>query len=76
MPKKPTFTASVEDGHLVVRLPLDPDPQPSSTGKTLIAASTRGVAPLDCGWIGQRLRLSATAFVYPPPDYKPKSETE
>lgn len=32
----------VENGKLIVELPLDPNPKPSSTGKTLVVASTHG----------------------------------
>ena len=39
--------AHTEGGHLVIRIPLKREPHPSSTGKTLIVATTDG--PADTG---------------------------
>ncbi len=33
---------TIEDGHLVIRLPMNPTPTPSASGKTLLVASTHG----------------------------------
>ena len=36
------LTASIEDGFLVIKVPLNPKPTRSSTGKTLVVASSHG----------------------------------
>jgi hypothetical protein len=36
------MTVKAEGNMLVIKIPMNPNPQPSATGKTLVVASTHG----------------------------------
>lgn len=42
------FSAKIVDGELVLRIPLNAKPEKSSSGKTLVVASTYGSKETDC----------------------------
>ena len=54
---------TIEDGVLVIRVPLAAELRPSSTGKTLIAATTGGFIQTPVQHKGQFLKVSVTATV-------------
>jgi hypothetical protein len=54
----------IEDGKLVIELPLE-KPRPSSTGKTLLIASTRGVQRSTGRFKGKTISIVANAFIFP-----------
>jgi hypothetical protein len=53
----------IENGNLVIELPLE-KPRPSSTGKTLLVASTRGVIRTTAQFKGKTISVVANAFVF------------
>jgi hypothetical protein len=53
----------VKNGNLVIELPLE-KPRPSSTGKTLLIASTRGVQQTTVQFKGKTISVVANAFVF------------
>jgi hypothetical protein len=58
---------SIENGELVIRLPLNRPPVPSSSGKTLVIASTRGNQRTDALLDGRPVIVGVTAYVAKPP---------
>jgi hypothetical protein len=56
--------SKIKNGRLVIDLPLQ-KPKLSSTGKTLIIASTYGVQSSAAQYKGKPISIVANAFVYP-----------
>jgi hypothetical protein len=54
--------ARIEDGKLVIELPLE-KPRPSSTGKTLLVATTRGVQRTTARLRGKTISIVVNAFI-------------
>ena len=55
--------ATIDKGMLIVQIPIDKEPHLSTSGKSLVVASTRGnqVTPLEVD--GQALIVSVNAYV-------------
>jgi hypothetical protein len=62
-PKK--LTASIEGDYLVIKVPLNPTPVRSATGKTLVVASTHGNKQTEVEIQGQPVFLGLNAYIYP-----------
>lgn len=60
------FTATVEGGELVIRVPLQKPTPSKSSGKTLIVATTSGNKPSTAIVEGQPVIVSVNAYIYPP----------
>jgi hypothetical protein len=61
-PKK--LTAAVEDGFLVIKVPLNPTPVRSASGKTLVVASTHGNKQTEVEVDGKPVIVGLNAYVY------------
>jgi len=59
------LTASIEDGFLVLKVPLNPTPVRSTTGKTLVVASTHGNKETEVRVGGRSVFVGVNAYVYP-----------
>jgi hypothetical protein len=57
---------SVEGDELVIRLPLHKPPQPSSSGKTLVVASSHGNQRTDAVVEGQTVTVGVNAYITKP----------
>lgn len=57
--------AEIKDGHLIVTIPLLKPPRKSSTGTTLLVATSGGNKELACKVNGQNVRVGLNAFIYP-----------
>jgi len=57
---------TIENGELVIRTPIAQNPEPSSTGKTLVVASSRGNVKTDALVKGQQVVVGLNAYIYPP----------
>jgi hypothetical protein len=57
---------TIENGELVIRLPLNQPPVPSATGKTLVVASTRGNQRTATLIDGQPVILGVNAYIAKP----------
>jgi hypothetical protein len=57
---------TIENGELVIRLPLNRPPVPSASGKTLVVASTRGNQRTDAVIEGQPVVIGVNAYVARP----------
>ena len=57
---------TVEGGELVIRLPLNKSPVPSSSGKTLVIASTRGNQKTEAVVNGQPVIGGVNAYIQRP----------
>ena len=57
------MNAKIKNGELVITLPLE-KPRYSSTGKTMIIASTRGVNRTTARFRGKDVSITANAFIY------------
>lgn len=55
-------TVTIEDGTLVIRMPLQ-SPAPSASGKTLVVASTRGNMKTSCMIDGKPLTIGVNAYI-------------
>jgi hypothetical protein len=65
MPATPQkLTATIEDGCLVIRVPLNPTPTRSTTGKTLIAASTHGYKQTEVEVEGKPVFVGVNAYIH------------
>jgi hypothetical protein len=61
-PKK--LTAAFEDGFLVIRVPMNPTPVRSASGKTLVVASTHGNKQTEVEVDGKPVIVGLNAYVY------------
>jgi len=59
------LTAAIEDGCLVIRVPLNPTPVRSATGKTLVVASSHGNKETEVQVQGQSVFVGVNAYIYP-----------
>jgi hypothetical protein len=58
------LTASIEGDFLVIRVPLNATPTPSSSGKTLVIASSHGNKQTELEIDGKPVFLGVNAYVY------------
>ena len=58
-------TAKIEGNELVIRLPLNPTPVRSTTGKTLVVASSHGNKPTAATINGQPVIVGVNAYLQP-----------
>lgn len=57
---------SVESGELVIRLPLNKMPVPSTSGKTLVVATSRGNQRTEASVNGQPVIVGVNAYIERP----------
>ena len=62
-PKK--LTASIEDGFLVIKVPMNSTPVRSATGKTLVVASSHGNKQTELEVQGQPVFVGVNAYIHP-----------
>ncbi len=62
-PKK--LTATIEDGYLVIKMPLNPTPTRSAAGKTLVVASSHGNKQTELEFDGKPVFVGVNAYVHP-----------
>lgn len=55
--------AVIEGNELVIRLPLNPTPVPSATGKTLVVASSHGNVETEAKVNGQPVIVGVNAYI-------------
>jgi len=58
------LTASVEGEYLIIRVPLNPKPTPSNTGKTLVVASSHGNKETEVEVQGKPVYVGVNAFIF------------
>ena len=58
------MTATIEGNDLVIRIPVNHDPQPSTSGKTLVVASSRGNKETEAVILGQKIVVGLNAYIY------------
>jgi hypothetical protein len=58
--------ATIENGELVIRLPINKTPVLSSSGKTLVVASTHGNQKTDAVVNGQPVIVGVNAYIARP----------
>ena len=58
------LTATVEDGFLVIRVPLNPTPTRSSSGKTLVVASSHGNQATELEIEGKTVIVGCNAYIH------------
>lgn len=59
----PAIQAKIENGELVIRIPIKDPPVKSSSGKTLIVASTRGPRKSTATMNDRPVRVSLNAWL-------------
>lgn len=59
------LTASIEGEFLVIRVPLNPHPVRSATGKTLVVASSHGNKQTEVEVQGKPVFVGVNAYIYP-----------
>jgi hypothetical protein len=57
---------TIEKGELVIRLPLNDPPVPSTSGKTLVVTSTRGNQRTEAVVNGQPVVVGVNAYINKP----------
>ena len=57
------LTATIEDGFLVIRVPLNPTPIRSATGKSLVVASSHGNKETDLEVEGKPVFVGVNAYI-------------
>ena len=57
------ISAKIEGNELVIRLPLNPTPLPSATGKTLVVASSHGNKPTEAKVNGKPVVVGVNAYI-------------
>jgi hypothetical protein len=58
------LSASIENGFLVIRVPLNAKPTPSSTGKTLVIASSHGNKETEVAIDGKPVFVGVNAYIH------------
>jgi hypothetical protein len=58
------LTATIEGGYLVIRAPLNATPTPSTSGKTLVVASSRGNKETEVQVEGRPVYVGVNAYIY------------
>lgn len=58
-----TLKVTIENGCLIIRLPMNPTPVPSASGKTLVVASTHGNVATTAVVNGQPVVLGINAYI-------------
>lgn len=66
MSDESNLSAKVDGKFLVIRIKMNQKPEPSSTGKTLVVASTRGNKELQVKVQGQPVICGLNCYIYPP----------
>jgi hypothetical protein len=59
------MTAKIEGQELVIRIPMNPQPELSATGKTLVVASSHGNKPTDVIVNGLPVVIGVNAYIKP-----------
>ncbi len=59
------LTAAIEEGYLVIRVPMNPTPVRSSTGKSRIIANSHGNKEVEVQVQGQSVFVGVNAYIYP-----------
>lgn len=58
------MTTTIEDNHLVIRIPVNTvNPPRSSSGKTRLIATTHGGVKTDLHVLGERVSVSVNAYI-------------
>lgn len=57
------MTTTIEDGHLVIKVPLHNNPPVSSTGKSKLVASTNGFFKTGLTHLGQPVSVSLNVII-------------
>jgi hypothetical protein len=57
------LTATIEGEYLVVRVPMNPKPTPSATGKTLVVASSHGNKQTELEIDGKPIFVGVNAYI-------------
>jgi len=57
--------AEIKGKNLVITIPMNKKPTPSSTGNTLIVATSHGNKELACKVNGQNIRCGVNVYIYP-----------
>jgi hypothetical protein len=55
--------AYIENGELVIRLPLNKNPSPSASGKTLVVASSHGNKRTEASVNGKAVTVGVNAYI-------------
>ena len=58
--------AEIKGGNLILTIPMNPKPTPSTSGKTLVVASTHGNQPTEVKVDGQLVTVGVNAYIKPP----------
>jgi hypothetical protein len=58
------LTASIEGEYLVIRVPLNPSPARSASGKTLVVASSHGNKETEVQVQGKPVFVGVNAYIY------------
>ncbi len=58
------LTAAIEGEYLVIRVPLNPKPIPSASGKTLVVATSHGNKETEVGVQGKPVFVGVNAYVH------------
>ncbi len=56
--------AEIKDGNLVITMPINPNPSPSASGKTLVVASSSGNKQTDVIVNGKNVTIGVNAYIY------------
>jgi hypothetical protein len=58
------LTAAIEGEYLVVRVPMNPKPTPSATGKTLVVATSHGNKQTELEIDGKPIFVGVNAYIH------------
>jgi len=56
--------AELKDGNLILTIPVESNPRPSATGKTLVVASSHGNQPTAVTVQGKPVYVGLNAYIY------------
>jgi hypothetical protein len=59
------LSASIEGDHLIIKVPLNPTPVRSATGKTMVVASSHGNKETEVEVEGKPVFVGVNAYIYP-----------
>lgn len=60
-----SMKAEINGGNLILTIPMNDEPTPSASGKTLVVATTHGNQPTTCEVAGKPVIVGCNAYIKP-----------
>jgi hypothetical protein len=62
--KQAPMSVTIKAGRIIIDAPMNDEPKPSASGKTLVVASSHGNQSTDCEVDGKSVTVGFNAYIY------------